>query len=45
VIVPVSDEQRVDDAHIREAKANQTELVAIDSDAQITIRVLMSDIR
>jgi hypothetical protein len=45
VIVPVSDEQRIDGAHIREAKADQTELVAIDSDAQIAMRVLMSDVR
>jgi hypothetical protein len=42
---PVSDEQRIDGAHIREAKADQTELVAIDSDAQIAMRVLMSDVR
>jgi hypothetical protein len=45
VIVAVSDEQCVVDAHIRGAKADQKELVANDSNAQIAIHILMNDVR
>jgi hypothetical protein len=45
MIVSVSDEQCVVDARIHRAKADQTELVANDSNAQIAIRILMSDVR